>query len=94
MPEPFAGPGASPAGPGSPGSISLEENAARPYERRLDPWASLARGVLRVRSRTTFDAPGVALWAFGETEVRFENDTKNHHICVTLRFGAGRECDR
>ena len=41
MPEPFARSGANPAGPESPGSLSLEENAARPYERRLDPVASV-----------------------------------------------------
>lgn len=88
MPEPFAGFGASPAGPGGPGGISLEENAARPYERRLDPPASLDHG------RPASNAPGVARRAFAGTEVGFENDTRNHRFRVTLRFGADREDDR
>lgn len=87
MPEPFAGSGASPADEG-PGGISLEENAARPYGRRLDPPASRDHG------RPVPDAPDAARRAFDGTEAGFENDTRNHHFRVTLRFGAEREDDR
>lgn len=41
MPEPFARSGASWPVAGSPEDLSLEENAARPYDRRLDPVASV-----------------------------------------------------
>ena len=87
MPEPFAGSGANPTGPGGAGGISLEENADRPYERRLDPLAALDHG------RPASNPPGVALRAFDGTEMGFENDTRNHHFRVTLRFGADEEYD-
>lgn len=87
MPEPFARSGASWPVAGGPEGLSLEENVDRPYERRLDPLAALDHG------RPASNPPGVALRAFDGTEMGFENDTRNHHFRVTLRFGADEEYD-
>lgn len=71
---------------------------------------SLDRGLQRARNLLAFEALSVAgftvgcgsgVWrmrsamrAFNGTEVGFENDTKNQHFRVTLRFGADEEDDR
>lgn len=73
------------------------------------PVGSLDRGLQRARNILAFEALRVAgftvgrgsgvwrmrnaMWAFNGTEVGFENDIRNDHFRVTLRFGAEEEYD-